>query len=327
LLRFHFGLLGLVEVLGRLGRLFEPAQDFLLPGALVGSEIVVRAATDNGDGDQRGNDRYHGHFRARCLLQLFLQVRFALGRLSVALGPLFRILLRFRLGFCARLGIRLAPRLVLQLALRPRFGLCLGADLGFLLRFLLDVAPRLGLRLGLRPSLGLPLLVFGFLPGEFGLRLLLGFLYRRLPGLFLGRCTRLSFSFAPRHVGFAFCIGFRPCLGLRSPLGFLLGFALCVLGFFLRQLGFELGFFLGKLLLDLGLALGCFLGLLLFLVRDRLGLGAGFLGRDAAQLGDLALGERRVDAGWKLLHVEVEVVRIVAVLDRAPELELDFLAA
>src|SRR5262249_36379127 len=51
------------------------------------------------------------------------------------------------------------------------------------------------------------------------------------------------------------------------------------------------------------------------------------LGRFAAQLRDLALRERSVDAIRELLDVELEIVRIVAVLDRAPELQLSLLLA
>ena len=44
-----------------------------------------------------------------------------------------------------------------------------------------------------------------------------------------------------------------------------------------------------------------------------------------AQLGDLALGELRVRTMRELLQVELVVFRVLAFLDRAPELDLDFL--
>src|SRR5207248_805683 len=92
-------------------------------------------------------------------------------------------------------------------------------------------------------------------------------------------------------------------------------------GFALGHLGLALGDGI-ELRLDLGFALLRLFGLSLLLLFLLLAL----LGRDAAQLRDLALRELGVDAGRELLDVELEVVRVVAVLDRAPEFELDFLA-
>src|SRR5205085_1820865 len=153
--------------------------------------------------------------------------------------------------------------------------------------------------------------------------LLLGFLLR----------PRLQLGFALRFV-FGCLLGARSGVGLGSRLGLgfgfrfrlgTLGFALLVLGLFARHLGggflprllgFEAGFLRLELHLGVGFApRGFFLLLLLLLFR----LGARLLERHAAQLRDLALGERGVDAGRELLDVELEVVRVVAVLDRAPE--------
>ncbi len=60
-------------------------------------------------------------------------------------------------------------------------------------------------------------------------------------------------------------------------------------------------------------------------VGSRHGAGAAVVrGGAAAQLGGLARRERRIHALRKLPHVELEVVRVVAVLDRTPELEIHF---
>src|SRR5688572_7188902 len=56
-------------------------------------------------------------------------------------------------------------------------------------------------------------------------------------------------------------------------------------------------------------------------------LDAGRLLGGAAQLGDLALGERSVDSVRKLLHVKLEILGVVAFLDRTPEFELELLVA
>src|SRR6185436_1288935 len=115
-------------------------------------------------------------------------------------------------------------------------------------------------------------------------------------------------------------VSFRARLGLRLAL------RLALLEFFLfpRQLELELFLLLGKLGARFGLLARRVLGFLLLLA---LGLGAGFLGRRTAQLGDLALRQGGIDSVRELLDVELEIVRVVAVLDGAPELELDFLVA
>ena len=109
---------------------------------------------------------------------------------------------------------------------------------------------------------------------------------------------------------------------LRPRLRF--GLALLVLLLLLGHLGLETRLLGLELRLGIGLApRGLFGFLLLLLFR----LGARLFERHAAQLRDLALGERGVNSRRELLDVEIEVVRVVAVLDGAPELELDFLAA
>src|SRR5688572_27280357 len=198
------------------------------------------------------------------------------------------------------LAARDGLRLELGLALLE-LGLALGALLGLLLR------QRLGLFLdllfGLAARLG-----FGF-----GALLVLGLALRELRGRFLLRLLGCARRFLARF--------FRG-LGLRLGFGLALRLTLLELFLLARQLELEPFLLLGELGARLGLAARGFLGLApLLLLR----LGAGLVLGGAAQLRDLALGERGVDAVRELLDVELEVVGVVAVLDRAPELELDFL--
>ena len=190
----------------------------------------------------------------------------------------------------------------------------------------------LAARRRLRLELGFALLEFGFALGAlFGL-----FLRRRFAfflgffGLVLGflaglRFAPLVFGFALRQFGGGFLLCLLRRFGACFGLGLALRLALPEFFLFPRQLELELFLLIRELRARLGLLARCFLGLLaLLLLGLRVGLVVDCC---AAQLGDLALGERGVDAGRELLHVKLEVVRVGAVLDRAPELELDFLVA
>src|SRR5438094_308716 len=162
-------------------------------------------------------------------------------------------------------------------------------------------------------------------------RFLFGFRARLRFGLPL--CLDFGFAlldvrFAPRELGSGLLLRLLR-LALGELLAFLtprlrLGLALLVLGVLARYLRFEARLLRLELRFGFGLATRCLLELLALLL---LRLCRRFLERQTAQLGDLALRERRVDAIRELLYVELEVVRVIAVLDRAPELELDLLAA
>ena len=117
-------------------------------------------------------------------------------------------------------------------------------------------------------------------------------------------------------------LGFEARLLRRLAFRLGLGFALAILLFLARHLRLEARLLGLELRFHFGFAPRSLLGLLVFLLPC---LGGRLFQRHAAQLGDLSLGERGVDASRELLHVQLEVVRIVAVLDGAPELELDLL--
>src|SRR6185436_10557478 len=322
--------------------------DLRLLRLVVGPQEPVAGAGDreHHHADDRGNHR-------RALLaprgSLRLQLGFALLEFGFALCALLHLLLGERVGFllCFLGGSRRIFLCLLgfepgPLALGSSFLLrLLGGEGGVLLR-LFRLEPR---ALAFRGGFLLSLL--GLEPGLLPLGSKLGLLALGERRSFLGRfLARLLDRFLAR-----FLLGLGALLGVHAELRFLLGLPLLELGlallqlgsrvlprlfrlgvrfglallvflFLLRHLGFETGLVGLELDLGLGLAPGRFLLILLLLLAR---LDARVVERLAAQLGDLAFRQGRVDAGRELLHVELEVVRVVAVLDRAPELELDFL--
>ena len=141
----------------------------------------------------------------------------------------------------------------------------------------------------------------------------------------------LEIGFALGEFGFEFDlfsgILFGTRLGFGIALCLVLGGAFLVVGFALFKLRFELGFLFGELCFYFCLTASRLFELALLLLGCLGAFGRRLFAGNAPQLGALALGERGIDAFRELLDVEIEVVGVVAVLDRAPEFELDLLRA
>src|SRR4029077_189300 len=144
-----------------------------------------------------------------------------------------------------------------------------------------------------------PRLLFGFAPRLF-FRLAPGLLFRLAPGLLFRLAPRLLFRFA-----LLARLRLAPRQLVRLPAVLLLELA--------QLFGFR-----ARGIRAVRAARGA-------RVHSARGLRSGPRAGVLAQLGDLALGKARIGAARELLHVELEILGVVAVLDRAPELDLDFL--